>query len=44
MKNWLEIKRKLLQAENRAKRHIPMTMEDWSTRIDKFLLANEIKI
>ncbi len=27
-------------AENRAKRHIPMTMEDWSTRIDKFLLAD----
>lgn len=28
-------------AENRAKRHIPMTMEDWSTRIDKFLLADD---
>ncbi len=27
-------------AENRAKRHIPMTMEDWSKRIDKFLLAD----
>lgn len=24
-------------AEDRAKRHIPMTMEDWATRIDKFL-------
>ena len=28
-------------AENRAKRHIPMTMEDWATRIDKFLLADD---
>lgn len=28
-------------AEARAKRHIPMTMEDWSTRIDKFLLADD---
>ena len=27
-------------AENRARRHIPMTMEDWSTRIDKFLLSD----
>ncbi len=25
-------------AEARAKRNIPMTMEDWSTRIDKYLL------
>ncbi len=24
-------------AEERAKRHIPMTMEDWAIRIDKFL-------
>lgn len=24
-------------AEDRAKRHIPMTMEDWAARIDKFL-------
>ena len=31
-------------AENRAKRHIPMTMEDWSTRIDKFLLADDLDI
>lgn len=23
-------------AEDRAKRHIPMTMEDWAVRIDKF--------
>ncbi len=31
-------------AENRAKRHIPMTMEDWSERIDKFLLADDLDI
>ena len=29
-------------AENRAKKHIPMTMDDWSTRIDKFLLADDL--
>lgn len=28
-------------AEERAKRHIPMTMEDWATRIDKFLEGDE---
>ena len=28
-------------AEARAKRQIPMTMEDWSTRIDKFLLSDD---
>ena len=28
-------------AENRARRHIPMTMEDWVTRIDKFLLSDD---
>lgn len=28
-------------AENRARKHIPMTMEDWATRIDKFLLADD---
>ena len=28
-------------AENRARRHIPMTMEDWSTRIDKYLLSDD---
>ena len=28
-------------AENRARRHIPMTMEDWAIRIDKFLLADD---
>ena len=31
-------------AENRAKRHIPMTMEDWATRIDKFLLADDLAV
>ena len=28
-------------AEDRAKRHIPMTMEDWSKRLNKFLEADE---
>lgn len=28
-------------AEGRAKRNIPMTMEDWSKRIDKYLLADD---
>lgn len=28
-------------AEVRAKRHIPMTMEDWTNRIAKFLLADD---
>ena len=28
-------------AEDRARRHIPMTMEDWAVRIDKFLLADD---
>ena len=27
--------------EGRAKRHIPMTMQDWAERIDKFLLADD---
>ena len=31
-------------AENRAKRHIPMTMEDWSARIDKFLFGDDLDI
>ena len=31
-------------AENRAKRHIPMTMEDWSNRIDKFLLSDDLDV
>lgn len=28
-------------AEDRAKRHIPMTMEDWATRINKFLEGDD---
>lgn len=28
-------------AEDRAKRHIPMTMEDWAVRIDKFLESDD---
>lgn len=28
-------------AENRARRKIPMTMQDWAERIDKFLLADD---
>ena len=28
-------------AEDRAKRHIPMTMESWAKRLDKFLEADE---
>ncbi len=28
-------------AEDRAQRHIPMTMEDWSKRLDLFLLADD---
>lgn len=28
-------------AENRAKRHIPMTMEDWAKHIDKFLTMDD---
>ncbi len=31
-------------AERRAERHIPMTMEDWSTRIDKYLLADDLDV
>ena len=31
-------------AERRAKRHIPMTMEDWANRIDKYLLADDRNI
>lgn len=27
-------------AENRARRHIPMTMEDWVNLIDKYLLLD----
>lgn len=28
-------------AEDRAKKNIPMTMEDWSKRLDAFLMADE---
>ena len=28
-------------AEDRAQRHIPMTMEDWSKRLDLFLMADD---
>ena len=28
-------------AENRAKRHIPMTMEDWAKYIDRFLTMDD---
>ena len=31
----------LEMAENRARRHIPMSMEDWSSLIDKYLLLDE---
>lgn len=31
-------------AERRAEKHIPMTMEDWSTRIDKYLLADDLDV
>ena len=31
-------------AEDRAKRKIPMTMEDWATRLDKFLEFDEREI
>lgn len=31
-------------AENMAKRHIPMTMEDWAKRIDKFLDVAELSV
>lgn len=31
-------------AESRAKRHIPMTMEDWAKRIDAYLTSDERKV
>ena len=31
-------------AENRARRHIPMTMEDWAKRLDTFLEMEEFDI
>jgi len=31
-------------AENRAKRHIPMTMEDWAKHLDRILIADDMEI
>lgn len=31
-------------AEDRAKRKIPMTMEDWAKRLDLFLMADDREI
>ena len=31
-------------AEDRAERHIPMTMEDWSKRLDLFLIADDREV
>ncbi|MBR6904475.1 MAG: virulence RhuM family protein [Bacteroidales bacterium] len=31
-------------AENRAKRHIPMTMEDWAKHIDRFLSMDDYQL
>ena len=31
-------------AEDRAKRHIPMTMEDWAAYIDRFLMMDDRKL
>lgn len=31
-------------AEDRAERHIPMTMEDWSERLDLFLMADDREV
>jgi hypothetical protein len=31
-------------AEDRAERHIPMTMEDWSKRLDIFLMADDREV
>ena len=31
-------------AERRAKRNIPMTMEDWANRIDKYLLSDDLDV
>jgi hypothetical protein len=31
-------------AENMAKRHIPMTMQDWATQLDQILLANKYEL
>ena len=31
-------------AENRARRHIPMTMEDWAKRLDIYLQADDLEV
>lgn len=31
-------------AENRARRHIPMTMEDWAKRLDVYLQADDLEV
>ena len=31
-------------AENRARRHIPMTMEDWARRLDIYLQADDLEV
>ena len=31
-------------AEDRAERHIPMTMEDWAKRLDLFLMADDREV
>ena len=31
-------------AEDRAERHIPMTMQDWSKRLDLFLMADDREV
>ena len=28
-------------AENRARRHVPMTMEDWARHLDRILMADD---
>jgi len=35
---WLDL------AENRARRKIPMTMEDWAKRLDRFLVFDDRKL
>ncbi|MDL2326505.1 virulence RhuM family protein, partial [Bacteroidales bacterium OttesenSCG-928-A14] len=40
-RQWATVNAYLDLAEDRAKRHIPMTMEDWSKRLDKFLEADD---
>ena len=34
----------LYLAEDRAERHIPMTMEDWSKRLNLFLMADDREV